>query len=80
VSRKLKLTRHKLLGTPTIFHGSFRIFASRYTLSYNLMKKTTAFSSLLLLGGLGSLGFLTAQLVGLNLTFSLRGEEDHHYL
>jgi hypothetical protein len=41
------------------------------------MKKTTAFSSLLLLGGLG---FLTAQLAGLNLTFSLRGEEDHHYL
>jgi len=51
-----------------------------YTLSYTLMKKTTAFSSLLLLGGLGSLGFLTAQLAGLNLTFSLRGEEDHHYL
>ena len=45
-----------------------------------LMKKTTAFSTLLLLGGLGSLSFLTAQLVSLNLTFSLRGEEDHHYL
>ncbi len=44
------------------------------------MKKTTAFSSLLLLGGLSSLGFLTAQLAGLNLTFSLHGEEDHHYL
>ena len=41
------------------------------------MKKTTAFSSLLLLGGLS---FLTAQLASLNLTFSLRGEEDHHYL
>ncbi|WP_262885644.1 hypothetical protein [Hymenobacter ginkgonis] len=41
------------------------------------MKKTTAFSSLLLLGGLG---YLTAQLLNLNLTFSLRGEEDHHYL
>ncbi|MFD1872815.1 hypothetical protein [Hymenobacter bucti] len=41
------------------------------------MKKTTAFSSLLLLGGLG---YLTARLATLNLTFSLRGEEDHHYL
>ncbi|MGI4865538.1 MAG: hypothetical protein ACRYFZ_16575 [Janthinobacterium lividum] len=44
------------------------------------MKKNTAFSTLLLLGGLGSLSFLTAQLISLNLTFSLRGEEDHHYL
>jgi hypothetical protein len=70
----------ELLGMPTTFHRSFRIFAPDYTLSYTLMKKTTAFSSLLLLGGLGSLGFLTAQLAGLNLTFSLRGEEDHHYL
>ena len=41
------------------------------------MKKTTAISSLLLLGGLG---YLTAKLAGLNLTFSLQGEEDHHYL
>ena len=41
------------------------------------MKKTTAFSSLLLLGGLG---YLTAKLANLNLTFSLHGEEDHHYL
>lgn len=41
------------------------------------MKKTTALSSLLLLSGLG---YLTAKLAGLNLTFSLRGEEDHHYL
>jgi len=62
---------------PTTFHRSFRIFATHYSLSFMLMKKTTAFSSLLLLG---SLGFLTAQLVSLNLTFSLRGEEDHHYL
>jgi hypothetical protein len=44
------------------------------------MKKINAFSSLLLLGGLGSLGYLTAKLADLNLTFSLRGEEDHHYL
>ncbi len=41
------------------------------------MKKTTAFSSLLLLGGLG---YLTAKLAGLNLTFHLHGEENHHYL
>lgn len=45
-----------------------------------IMNKKTAFSSLLLIGGLGSLGYLTARLVMLNLTFSLRGEEDHHYL
>ena len=44
------------------------------------MKKTTAFSSLLLLGGLGSLSYLTARLATLNLSFSLKGEEDHHYL
>jgi hypothetical protein len=54
-----------------------------YLISYlviQIMKKTTAFSSLLLLGGLGSLSYLTAQLATLNLTFSLSGEEDHHYL
>jgi hypothetical protein len=44
------------------------------------MKKTTALSSLLFLGGLGSLRYLSAQLATLNLTFSLRGEEDHDYL
>jgi hypothetical protein len=44
------------------------------------MKKMNAISSLLLLGGLGSLGYLAAKLADLNLTFSLRGEEDHHYL
>ena len=49
-------------------------------LALNLMKKTTAFSSLLLLGGLGSLGYLTAKLAKLNLTFTLHGEENHHYL
>ncbi|MGI4872476.1 MAG: hypothetical protein ACRYFX_15020 [Janthinobacterium lividum] len=41
------------------------------------MKKTTAFSSLLLLG---SLGYFTAKLAKLDLTFFLHGEEDHHYL
>lgn len=44
------------------------------------MKKTTAFSSLLLLGGLGSLGLLSVRLTKLDLTFSLRGEQDYHYL
>lgn len=43
------------------------------------MKKTTAFSSLLLLGSLGSLGYLAAQLAGLSLTFDLRGEHADHY-
>jgi hypothetical protein len=44
------------------------------------MKKTTALSSLLFLGGLGSLRYLRAQLANLNLTFHLHGEEDHYYL
>ncbi len=44
------------------------------------MKKTTALSSLLLLGGLGSLRYLRAQLATLNLTFYLHGEEDQYYL
>lgn len=43
------------------------------------MKKTTAFSSLLLFGGLSSLSYLAAQVAGLNLTFDLRGEETYHY-
>ena len=43
------------------------------------MKKTTALSSLLL-GSLGSLRYLRAQLANLNLTFHLHGEEDHYYL
>lgn len=43
------------------------------------MKKTTAFSSLLLLGGLGSLSYLAAQLADLNLTFDLRDEDAAHY-
>jgi hypothetical protein len=42
------------------------------------MKKTTAFSSLLFLGSLGSLGYLTAQLLDLNLHFDLH-DEDHSY-
>ena len=59
---------------------AFVYLLPQYTFSFMLMKKTIAYSTLLLLGGLGSLGFLTAQLANLNLTFSLRGEEDHHYL
>ncbi|WP_262708237.1 hypothetical protein [Hymenobacter persicinus] len=43
------------------------------------MKKTTAFSSLLFLGSLGSLGYLTAQLLDLNLHFDLRGEDQSYY-
>ncbi|WP_262888337.1 hypothetical protein [Hymenobacter polaris] len=44
------------------------------------MKKTTALSSLLLLGGLGSLRLLSLQLAKLDLTFHLHGEQDYHYL
>ena len=44
------------------------------------MKKTTAFSSLLLLGGLGSLSLLSVRLAKLDLTFSLHGEQDYDYL
>ena|GEM_PF-903590 len=44
-----------------------------------IMKKTTAFSSLLLLGGFGSLSYLAAQLRDLNLDFSLQGEDASHY-
>ena len=43
------------------------------------MKKTTAFSSLLLLGGFGWLGLLVARLHSLNLHFSLEGEDAAHY-
>ncbi len=43
------------------------------------MKKTTTISSLLLLGGFGSLGLLAARLRSLNLHFSLRGEDAAHY-
>lgn len=43
------------------------------------MKKTTAFSSLLLLGSLGSLGYLVAQVASLTLTFDLRDEEPSYY-
>lgn len=43
------------------------------------MKKTTAFSSLLLLGGLGSFRYLSAQLKDLNLHFDLQDEESCYY-
>ena len=44
------------------------------------MKKTTALSSLLLLSSLGTFRVLSAKLATLDLTFSLRGEQDYHYL
>ncbi|MGI4886694.1 MAG: hypothetical protein ACRYFR_17195 [Janthinobacterium lividum] len=43
------------------------------------MKKTTAISSLLLLGSFGSLGLLAARLRSLDLRFSLHGEDAAHY-
>ena len=43
------------------------------------MKKSTAFSSLLFLSGLGSLSYLAAQVSTISLHFSLKGEEAHHY-
>jgi len=43
------------------------------------MKKTIAISSLLLLGGFGSLGLLAVRLRSLNLHFSLHGEDAAHY-
>ena len=44
------------------------------------MKKTTALTSLFLIGGLGTLRVLSTKLASLDLTFSLRGEQDYHYL
>ena len=44
------------------------------------MKKTTALSSLLIIGGLGSLRYLSTRLASLNLTFHLHGEEAQYYL
>ena len=43
------------------------------------MKKTTAISSLFVLGGLGSLSYLTSQLRDLNLYFDLRDEDTCYY-
>jgi len=43
------------------------------------MKKTTALSSILLLGGFSSLSYLAGQLRDLDLSFSLRGEDDCYY-
>ncbi|WP_260625616.1 hypothetical protein [Hymenobacter sediminicola] len=44
------------------------------------MKKTTAaFSSLLVLGGLGSLSYLAAQVLDLNLHFDLHDGEELHF-
>ncbi|MBC6990077.1 MULTISPECIES: hypothetical protein [Hymenobacter] len=44
-----------------------------------MKKSTAAVSSLLVLGGLGSLGYLAAQVLDLNLFFDLRDEEEFHY-
>ncbi len=44
-----------------------------------MKKSTAAISSLLFLGGLGSLSFLAAQVLDLNLHFDLRDEEEMHF-
>jgi hypothetical protein len=44
-----------------------------------MKKRTAALSSLLVLGGLGSLSYLTAQVLDLNLFFDLRDEEEMHF-
>ena len=44
------------------------------------MKKTTAITSLLLLGGFGSLGYWVAKLADLDLTFHFADDNDsQHY-
>lgn len=42
-------------------------------------KRNAAISSLLVLGGLGSLSYLAAQVLDLNLFFDLRDEEELHF-
>lgn len=44
-----------------------------------MKKRTAAISSLLVLGGLGSLSYLTAQVLDLNLFFDLLDEEEMHF-
>ncbi|MCR5886233.1 hypothetical protein LRS06_00295 [Hymenobacter sp. J193] len=44
-----------------------------------MKKSTAAVSSLLLLGGLGSLSLLAAHVRDLNLFFDLRDEEELHF-
>ncbi|MDU0370214.1 hypothetical protein ACFPAF_07420 [Hymenobacter endophyticus] len=44
-----------------------------------MKKRTAAVSSLLVLGGLGSLSFLAAHVRDLNLFFDLRDEEELHF-
>ncbi|WP_261989973.1 hypothetical protein [Hymenobacter sp. BT190] len=44
-----------------------------------MKKSTVAFSSLLVLGSLGSLSYLAAQVLDLNLFFDLRDEEELHF-
>jgi hypothetical protein len=44
-----------------------------------MKKSAAAVSSRLVLGGLGSLSYLAAQVLDLNLFFDLRDEEDLHF-
>ncbi|WBA42875.1 hypothetical protein [Hymenobacter canadensis] len=44
-----------------------------------MTKRNTALSSLLVLGSLGSLSYLAAQVLDLNLFFDLRDEEELHF-
>lgn len=44
-----------------------------------MKKSTAAFSSLLFLGGLGSLSYLATQVMDLNLYFDLRDGEELHF-
>lgn len=44
-----------------------------------MKNRTAAISSLLVLGGLGSLSYLMTQVIDLNLFFDLRDEEEMHF-
>lgn len=44
-----------------------------------MKKRNAALSSLLVLGSLGSLSYLAAQVLDLNLFFDLRDEEELHF-
>lgn len=43
------------------------------------MKKATAISSLFIFGGIGTLTYLFAKGLNLNLQFDLYGDDTHHY-
>lgn len=54
--------------------------ADLHPYTYIAMKKSTAtISSLLILGGLGSLSYLASQVLDLNLIFDLSDEEEMHF-